>query len=129
LFRPTTFVASQYLAQLRVAFRTESSGEVSAAFGNKNKRRLFEPPFVLVFFGVLEPFKLKNLNVLGLPTLGALGHVELDRLTLLKSAEPVRLNRSVMDKNILTVCAAQKAKPLSIVKPLYCTLFHLFVLP
>ena len=69
-------------------------------------------------------FSLESLNVLRLPALGALGDVELNALSLLKSTEAVGLNCRVMNKYIFTVLAAQKSKTLCIIKPLHCSLFH-----
>ena len=69
-------------------------------------------------------YRLQNLDVLCLPTLGAFGYVELYRLAFLKGAESICLNRCVVHENILTICTAQKAEPLGIVEPFHCTLFH-----
>jgi len=68
--------------------------------------------------------RLESLNVLSLPTLGSLDHVELNGLTFLERTETVRLDGGEVHENIFTVCAADKAKTLSIVKPLNSTLFH-----
>jgi hypothetical protein len=68
---------------------------------------------------------LERLNVRRLPTLGSLYHVELHSLALLKAFETVRIDRRVMNKHILAVLTADEAKPLSVVKPLHCSLFHI----
>jgi hypothetical protein len=67
---------------------------------------------------------LDNRDVLSLPALGAFGHRELNALTFLKGAEALRLDRGVMDENVLTAFPAQKSKTLGVIKPLHCTLFH-----
>ncbi len=71
---------------------------------------------------------LEDLNVLSLPALGALHHVELHRLAFLQTAEAIGLNRGVVDENILAIRAAQKSKALRIVKPFHCSLFHNLIL-
>src|SRR6266702_467207 len=68
--------------------------------------------------------RLERLDVRRLPTLGPLDHVELHSLTFLKALETVRIDRRVMYENILAVLTADEAKPLGVVKPLYCSLFH-----
>jgi hypothetical protein len=42
----------------------------------------------------------------------------------LKAFETVRIDRRVVYEYILAVLTADKAKPLGIVEPLYCSLFH-----
>jgi hypothetical protein len=71
---------------------------------------------------------LQNLYVLRLPALGTLFHVELDRLAFLKAAEPGRVDRRVMNENVLTVLAADESETLGVVEPLYCSLFHFSML-
>jgi hypothetical protein len=71
---------------------------------------------------------LDRLNVLGLPALWPLGHVELDRLTLLQAPEASCLDSGEMHEDILSGLAADKAVAFGIVKPLYCSLFHLIFL-
>jgi hypothetical protein len=68
--------------------------------------------------------KLHRLNVRRLPTLGPLDHVELHSLTFLKALETVRIDRREVNKHVLAVLTADEAKPLGIVKPLHCSLFH-----
>jgi len=77
--------------------------------------------------GWLRQSFLENLNVLGLKAFGAAGHIECDGLTFLKAPEPIRLDGGEMHEDILAVLAADEAKPLRIVKPLYCSLFHCVV--
>ncbi len=72
---------------------------------------------------------LERLNVRSLPTLGSLHHVELNGLAFLKAFEPVRVDRGVVHKHVLTVLTADEAKPLGIVKPLDCSLFHFDSIP
>jgi len=70
---------------------------------------------------------LEHLYVFGLPALLALGDLELHRLSLLQGAEAAGLNGGEMHKDILAVLAADETKPLGVVKPLHCSLFHCFV--
>src|SRR6478672_4362678 len=70
---------------------------------------------------------LERLYVLSLPALGSLHDVELNRLTFLKAAESVRLDGGEVDENVLAILAADKSKTLSVVEPLYCSLFHVTV--
>ena len=67
---------------------------------------------------------LCRLDVLGLPPLGALYHVELHLLAFLQTAESARLNRREVDKHVLAALTADKTIALGIVKPLYCSCFH-----
>ena len=60
----------------------------------------------------IAPSRLQNLNVLGLQALGTFGHIELDRLAFLQAAETVRLDRGVMNENVLTRLPRDKAKTL-----------------
>ena len=66
---------------------------------------------------------LDSLNVLGLPALGAFGHVELHRLAFLEAAKTASLNRGEVHKHILPVLTADEAIAFGVVKPLYCSLF------
>jgi hypothetical protein len=68
--------------------------------------------------------ELERLYVRRLPALGSLDYVELHCLALLKALESVRIDRRVMYEYILAVLTADEAKPLGIVKPLHCSLFH-----
>jgi hypothetical protein len=71
-----------------------------------------------------QVLNLRRANVLCLPALGSLHDVELNRLPLLEAAETVRLDGGEMDENVLAILAADKSKTLSVVEPLYCSLFH-----
>ena len=70
---------------------------------------------------------LGRLNVLCLEALGALYDVEGDWLAFLKAAEAICLNRREMHENILAVGTAEKAETLRVIKPLNCSLFHLYL--
>jgi len=59
-----------------------------------------------------------SLNVLGLPALGAFGHVELYRLPFLQAAKAAGLNGGEMHKDIFTVLTADEAIAFAVVKPL-----------
>ena len=63
-------------------------------------------------------------DVLSLPALGSLDHVELDSLSFLKRTEAVGLNRRMMHKHIFAVGAADKSEALCVVKPFHYSLFH-----
>ena len=67
--------------------------------------------------------RLERLNVFSLPALGALGHVELYRLTFLQALETTRLDRREVHKNIFAILAADETIALGVVEPLYCSLF------
>jgi hypothetical protein len=45
-------------------------------------------------------------------------------LTLLQTAETIRLNRGEVHENILTILTADKSIALGIIEPLYCSCFH-----
>ena len=70
---------------------------------------------------------LENLYVFCLPTLGAALHFEANRLAFLQRAETVRLDSGEVHEHIFTVLARDESEAFSIVKPLYCSLFHLFL--
>jgi hypothetical protein len=72
--------------------------------------------------------KLYRFYVLCLPALGSLGDVELNLLTFLQTPKTAGLNRREMDENIVSALTADKAVTFGIVKPLYCSLFHIGVL-
>jgi len=67
---------------------------------------------------------LDGLHVLRLPAFGSLDHTELNGLTFLQGAEAARLNRRVMDENVLAILTADEAVALRVIEPLYCSLFH-----
>jgi hypothetical protein len=71
-----------------------------------------------------EVSNLKRLNVGCLPALRPLNHIELHSLTLLEALEAARRDCGVMCENVFAVLTADEAKPLGIVKPLHCSLFH-----
>ena len=68
--------------------------------------------------------KLDGRHVLCLPALGSFDDVELDRLSFFQAAEAVRLNRRKMHEDIFTVLAADEPEALSVIEPLYDSLFH-----
>ncbi len=70
-------------------------------------------------------FDLERLHVCRLQTFGAFGDVELNRLALLQALETARLDRREMHENVFASLTADEAVALGIVKPLYCSLFHL----
>lgn len=74
---------------------------------------------------MLKIFRLENLNVLSLPSFCPFDHIELDGLAFLQALESVALNGAKVDKHIITVLPRDKTKPLGIVKPFHCSLFHL----
>ncbi len=67
---------------------------------------------------------LERLNVCGLPALGSLDHVELYGLSFLKALEATGDDRRVVSEYVLAILTADKAKPLSIVEPLHCSITH-----
>src|SRR5229473_2248915 len=71
---------------------------------------------------------LDCLNVLGLPALWAFGHVELHGLPFLQAAKAASLNSGEMHEDILAILTADEAIAFGVVKPLYCSLFHLIFL-
>src|SRR5216684_2203373 len=68
--------------------------------------------------------RLDSLNVLSLPALRALGHVELHGLPLLEAAESASLNSGEMHEYILPILTADEAIAFGVVNPLHCSLFH-----
>lgn len=84
----------------------------------KTKRRNPEKSPLLKFAG------LECLHVFGLPTLGALGDVELHRLAFLQALETARLDSGEMHENVFAILAADKAVAFGVIEPLYCSLFH-----
>jgi hypothetical protein len=67
---------------------------------------------------------LGRLDVLRLPALGALDHVKLNLLTFLQAAEAASLNGGEMHEYIFAILAADESVALGVVKPLYCSCFH-----
>ena len=75
----------------------------------------------------LSQWLLDRLDILRLPALRALDHVELHLLTLLQAAEPAGLNRGEVHEDILSILAADKTITFGVVKPLYCSCFHVLL--
>src|ERR1700682_3986517 len=73
------------------------------------------------------PLCLQRTDVLSLPALWPLGHIELHALTLLQAAEAACLDCREVDKYIFAALPADKAVAFGVVKPLYCSLFCHFV--
>ena len=80
-------------------------------------------PEILRITGIRGRY-LDSLNVLGLPALWALSHLELNGLPFLQAAKAASLNGGEMHEDILASLTADEAVPLGVVKPLYCSLFH-----
>src|SRR5512137_2092457 len=59
-----------------------------------------------------------------LEPLGALGDVELDPLTLLEGAEPVHVDRGVVDEDVLATLLRDEAVTLRVVEPLHASDRH-----
>lgn len=72
---------------------------------------------------------LQRLDVGCLPAFRALYNVELYSLSFLQALETVRTDRRVMHEDILAILARDEAVALGVVKPLYCSLFHLVPFP
>jgi hypothetical protein len=75
----------------------------------------------------LQVHLLERLDILSLPSLRTLGHVELHRLALLQALETTRLDRRKMHKNVFAILAADKTVAFGVVEPLHCSLFHIVV--
>ena len=71
---------------------------------------------------------LDCLHVFCLPALWSLGDVELHRLALLQALKASRLDGGEMHENVLAILTANKTVAFGVVEPLYCSLFHVFVL-
>src|SRR5438270_3506838 len=67
---------------------------------------------------------LERSDVFCLEALRPLGDIELDRLAFLQAAKPACLDGREMHEDIVARLAADKAKALSVIKPLHCSLFH-----
>ena len=70
---------------------------------------------------------LGGFDVLRLPALRSLYDVELDLLTFLQTAKTVGLDGGEVNENVLAILAAEKTITLGIVKPLYCSCFHVLL--
>ena len=73
------------------------------------------------------PLCLQRTDVLSLPALWPLGHIELYTLALLQAAKASCLDRREVHKYIFATLTADKAVAFGVVKPLYCSLFCHFV--
>src|SRR6185369_78705 len=73
------------------------------------------------------PLCLQRTDVLSLPALWPLGHIELHTLTLLQATETACLDGREVHKYIFATLTADKAVAFGVVKPLYCSLFCHFV--
>src|SRR5258708_40340664 len=71
-----------------------------------------------------DPLDLQGANVFSLPALLSFGHSEFNRLTLLKAAIAIRLDRGEVDENVLSILTCNKTEALCGVEPLNCSLFH-----
>src|ERR1700739_390216 len=71
---------------------------------------------------------LQRLHVFRLPALRTFGDVELHRLALLQALETARLDCREMHENVFAILTADKAVAFGVIEPLYCSLFHVFVL-
>jgi hypothetical protein len=72
---------------------------------------------------VRESSALQRADVLSLPALGALGDVEFDALALLEALETASLDRREVHENVFASLPADEAVALSVIEPLYCSLF------
>ncbi|HWG88864.1 MAG TPA: hypothetical protein VN679_13845 [Candidatus Acidoferrales bacterium] len=90
----------------------------------KLKRRL-DAAFVIAEFDRA----LQGPNVFCLPTLLAFGHSEFNRLAFFKAAIAIALNCREVNEYIFTALTGDKAKALSGVEPLNCSLFHFNYFP
>ena len=72
---------------------------------------------------------LERLNLLGLPALRSLYHLKLHALALLQAAESACLNSRKVYEYILAILTADKAVAFCVIEPLYCSLFHFWLLP
>src|SRR5260370_17067044 len=63
-------------------------------------------------------------DVLRLQPLGALGDLELNRIALGETTEPLSLDRREVDEHIWTRLLRDEAKALRVVEPLHLTLCH-----
>jgi hypothetical protein len=70
----------------------------------------------------------ERLYVLSLPALWAFDHVELHALALLQAPETTGLNCREVHENIFPRLTADESVPFGIVEPLYCSLFHIYIL-
>jgi hypothetical protein len=79
-----------------------------------------------LFLGAL---RLEGGYGLSLQALGARANLEFNRLAFVQRLVALRLNRGVVDENVLAGLALDETEALAGVKPLYCSLFfHFFFL-
>ena len=71
---------------------------------------------------------LERLHVFRLPAFWTFSDIELHRLALLQALETTSLDGGEMYEDVFASLTANKAVAFGIVEPLYCSLFHLFVL-
>jgi hypothetical protein len=67
--------------------------------------------------------RLQRADVLSLPAFWAFGDVEFHALALLEALETASLDRREVHKNVFASLPADEAVALSVIKPLYCSLF------
>src|SRR5271165_2836816 len=67
--------------------------------------------------------RLEASHVRCLQTLGALGDLELNRLTFVQRLVSIRHDCREMDKDVFAGLALNEAKTLASIEPLYCSLF------
>jgi len=63
-------------------------------------------------------------NVGGLVALGALGHIELDRLAFIQRLVSLTLDRGVMYEDISATITGNESKTFFVVEPLYFSINH-----
>ena len=82
-------------------------------------------PGYLAGSGTPEPGScvLELHDVLGLKSLGTLGHVELNAIALIERLEARSLDGAVMHENIVSGGTADETITFFVVKPLYCSFF------
>src|SRR6266403_3170925 len=104
--------------------RGKNTGETLRCVLQHHTRKC--PGFLRIPGTLLSPKErcyLDSSNVLRLPALGALGHVELHGLAFLQALESARLNSGEMHENVLAILTADEAVAFGVVKPLHCSLF------
>ena len=72
---------------------------------------------------------LGSSNVLSLPPLRSLCDLKLHFLAFLQALEAARLDSREVHENVFAILAADKTVAFGVVKPLYCTLFHVTGVP
>jgi hypothetical protein len=116
---------SQEKAEVKMLYRLANGNPIRGrVHGNKKRDSSYAVPLFMFRTSLSGVICLHNLDVLCLPALGTLGHIELNALAFLKRTETVRLDGGVVNEYILTIFPAKKSKTLGIIKPLDCSLFH-----